>query len=320
MFGSSPRGFLVLLPILLPSVLAQFNLKDNFVGNEFFSGFKWETMDDPTHGRVNYVDQQTAKSKNLSYVNGNTFVMRADSTTKLTASTPRGRDSIRITSQNTYTDSVIVLDVAHMPEGCATWPAFWTVTAGKWPYGGEIDILEGVNTGTQNLATLHTGPGCTMPGNRKQTGKPANLNCDVTQGSNQGCGNTFSKPNSYGSALNSVKGGWFVLKRTNKDGAAVWFWPRNDPKVPNEIKSGAKSVNPGDSWGEPEALFPTDTCNWQQHFDAHNIVFDLTFCGDWAGSDFSCGGGAQCPDYVNNNPDKFKDAYWEVNAVRVYTP
>lgn len=74
-------------------------------------------------------------------VSDNVFVMRADSTTKV-QSGARGRDSIRISSQKTYTDAVIVLDVAHMPEGCGTWPAFWTVTAGKWPYGGEIDILE----------------------------------------------------------------------------------------------------------------------------------------------------------------------------------
>ena len=56
----------------------------------------------------------------------------------------RGRDSIRITSWKAYEDSVIVLDLEHMPEGCSTWPAFWTLSkAGPWPRGGEIDIVEG---------------------------------------------------------------------------------------------------------------------------------------------------------------------------------
>ena len=56
----------------------------------------------------------------------------------------RGRNSIRIRSKAAYADSLIVLDLAHMPEGCATWPAFWTLSAaGPWPHGGEIDILEG---------------------------------------------------------------------------------------------------------------------------------------------------------------------------------
>lgn len=46
---------------------------------------------------------------------------------------------------NTRHDGVLaVLDLQHMPEGCATWPAFWTLSAqGPWPHGGEIDIVEG---------------------------------------------------------------------------------------------------------------------------------------------------------------------------------
>ena len=68
--------------------------------------------------------------------------MRADFTNVVPPGA-RGRDSIRITSKNAYTDSAFVFDVSHMPEGCATWPAFWTLTTGSWPSGGEIDIIEG---------------------------------------------------------------------------------------------------------------------------------------------------------------------------------
>jgi hypothetical protein len=69
--------------------------------------------------------------------------MRADDT-KVVPTNSRGRDSIRISSYKSYDDSVIVLDLAHMPEGCSTWPAFWTISqTGPWPSGGEIDIIEG---------------------------------------------------------------------------------------------------------------------------------------------------------------------------------
>lgn len=152
-----------------PAFSQTFQLKDQFVGKDFLTGFKWETFDDPTHGRVNYVDQPTALQKNLTVgksertfsawdvssdlsgsrcpvplpsAQGTQFIMRADSTSTVALSA-RGRDSIRITSHSTYTDAVIVLDVSHMPTGCATWPAFWTVTSGQWPIGGEIDIIEG---------------------------------------------------------------------------------------------------------------------------------------------------------------------------------
>ena len=73
------------------------------------------------------------------------FVMRADATQIVNAAS-RGRDSVRITSHAAYNDSVIILDLAHMPEGCATWPAFWTIShTGPWPHGGEIDIIEGMS-------------------------------------------------------------------------------------------------------------------------------------------------------------------------------
>lgn len=72
--------------------------------------------------------------------------MRADDVSIVPASA-RGRDSVRITSLTAYNDSIIVLDLQHMPAACSTWPAFWTLSQnGPWPSGGEIDIIEGSDT------------------------------------------------------------------------------------------------------------------------------------------------------------------------------
>jgi hypothetical protein len=61
-------AFLAALSLSLSQcVSANFYLKDKWVGNDFFNGWTWETEDDPTHGRVNYVSQADAISKNLSY-------------------------------------------------------------------------------------------------------------------------------------------------------------------------------------------------------------------------------------------------------------
>lgn len=61
-------------------------------------------------------------------------------------------------------------DVRHMPQGCGTWPAAWETDEGAWPTNGEIDILEGANDRGPNAATLHTGPGCSMPDSRPMFG------------------------------------------------------------------------------------------------------------------------------------------------------
>lgn len=49
-------------------------------------------------------------------------------------------------------------------------------------------------------------------------------------------------PNSYGPAFNSNGGGWYVVERTNSY-IKVWFWPRNDARVPADVRNGASSVN-----------------------------------------------------------------------------
>jgi hypothetical protein len=70
--------------------------------------------------------------------------MRADDWS-IVGPSARGRDSIRISSQSAYDEAIFVLDLAHMPAGCATWPAFWSLSQqGPWPAGGEIDIIEGM--------------------------------------------------------------------------------------------------------------------------------------------------------------------------------
>jgi Glycosyl hydrolases family 16 len=120
-----------------------YRLSDAIVGHAFYGAFNWETKDDPTHGRVNYVDQETAINSNYSYATDNKFIMKANSRDVVQPES-RGRDSVRIASKKAYDDSIMVLDIEHMPFGCGTWPAFWTLSKeGPWPHGGEIDIIEG---------------------------------------------------------------------------------------------------------------------------------------------------------------------------------
>ncbi|KAH6914153.1 endo-1,3(4)-beta-glucanase chain A [Coprinopsis sp. MPI-PUGE-AT-0042] len=301
---------------------AGYQLQDRYSGFRFFDEWIWESFQDPTHGRVNYVDIETAISKNLSYATDRKFIMRADHWSK-TSPFSRGRDSVRIRSKAAWGDSLLVLDLEHMPEGCATWPAFWTLSEnGPWPAGGEIDILEGVNLNNQNAAALHTSGACSMAPHRSQTGSAIAMDCDGLANGNQGCGTSFSKANSYGIELNRERGGWYVMQRSATEGINIWFWSRSDSTVPLSVKYGGERVDIGPSWGLPEASFTFETCSYLDHFDNHQVVFDLTFCGDWAGSAFELSGCGpmKCEDYVDQNPWAFENAFWEINSLRVYRP
>jgi hypothetical protein len=113
-------------------------------------------------------------------------------------------------------------------------------------------------------------------------------NCDTNVNYNQGCGTQVVQPGSYGEGFNSHEGGIYALARSKADGIKVWFWPRtttlldlagissNLADIP--FDGDEDRVDP-DKWGTPAAYFPTEgNCNYPGHFDAHRIVFDLTFC------------------------------------------
>ncbi|KAG6811164.1 hypothetical protein H0H92_008687 [Tricholoma furcatifolium] len=255
------KALLSLLSLSSSVLGATYSLSDTIVGSEFNSKFNYEAIADPTDGRVNYVDAATAAADNLTYASGDTFILRADYTTTLSASGP-GRNSVRIRSNAAYTTHVAVyvvlerflsaklmptsFDVRHMPQGCGTWPAIWETDEADWPDGGEIDIVEGVNDQEPNASTLHTSPGCSMPSGRTELGTAGQLDCDTSVNGNAGCGVQMSTDLSYGPAFNNNGGGWFAVER-NDNFIKVWFWPRNSASVPSDMSSGASSVDT-DNW------------------------------------------------------------------------
>lgn len=294
-----------------------YSLASNLVGEGFLNAFSWQAIADPTNGRVNYVTESTAQADGLVSVSGNQVTLRADSTTVLSSSDP-GRNSFRLQSNAQYTTHVAIFDIAHMPQGCGTWPAVWEV-GGNWPNEGEVDILEGVNNQSPNLSSLHTSANCTMPASRSMTGTSTGTNCDVYETNNSGCGVQTNDINSFGPNFNGIGGGWYVIERTSTF-INIYFWERGSSSVPNDVQHPGTSVNTND-WGTPAASFPNTDCNFSTHFGPHNIIINLTFCGDWAGNSavYSASGcPSDCVDYVNQNPSAFVDAYFTFNSLNIY--
>lgn len=292
-------------------------LAQSYQGNSFFNGWDFFTDSDPTHGTVQYVNQGIAQSANLTSINaaGNA-IMRVDTTPQVSGN----RQSVRITTSYTYTGGLVLLDSVHMPTGCGTWPAFWS-NGPNWPAGGEIDIVEGVNTNTENQATIHTNPGCTLPSSNSQTlgisgTVTGGTNCAAAESNNAGCGIIATQSNTYGVGFNNNGGGVYAMQWVNS-GISVYFFPRN--AIPSDITSGAPQPS---TWGTPMAFWPSSTCNPNTFFNSHSAIFDTTLCGDWAGNQWSgCAqstGAATCSEYVQNNGGAFSEAYWEVSYVKIF--
>jgi len=135
-----------------------YNRTYSVTNDTFLSFFSFFTAADPTHGFVDFVDADDAVASGMIQVDGGQILMSADRTNDTTSS---GRRSIRVQSNPTFDEAIIIIDLEHMPSGCGTWPAFWTCGP-DWPNAGEIDIIEGVNRQLQDQTTLHTSSGCDM--------------------------------------------------------------------------------------------------------------------------------------------------------------
>ena len=291
-----------------------------------YSGFTFFTDDDPTHGLVTYVPQ--SQSGDIAFVQSDgTAIMAVDDTTTLGQGQPRR--SVRIQSKASYSSGLFIADIFAMPHGCATWPAFWMVGP-NWPSGGEIDIIEGVNTNTQNQMTLHTSDGCTLDtslsrrdeysasgnGTVKRAAAFASsvlgTQCASSTSNNNGCAFLDPSDQSYGHGFNDIAGGVFA---TLLDDSGVKIWRFSRGSVPADITS--QSPDPT-TWGTPEAFWSSSTCSTQSHFSDMQLVFDITLCGDWAGAAFSGAGcGGSCTASVAD-PSNFSLAKWKVNYVAVY--
>ncbi|UZJ57253.1 hypothetical protein CBS101457_006573 [Exobasidium rhododendri] len=329
----------------MPVDAKNFTLQREIRGNDFFSDFYWWSYADPTKGYVDYLTKAQAQEANLSYVNdqGN-FVMQVDHTTLLADNDTVGRKSVRIQSNDLMSDGVLLAKLVSMPTGLATWPALWTCTTDTWPSGGEIDIVEGANNqGPRNLVSLHTQSGCSIPSgqgtvsNRNDTGYSSDSNCDHQPG----CSVQTSVNNTFGINFNQNGGGYFAMVRdTVADGAgiSVYFWPMSatGESLPSALSYPALAYLQTDTnvtssayttqsalWSTPIAHFPNlnSSCAMQNYFEPHQIIFDITLCGTWAGETFqyvSNLGNITCEEYVRDNPTAFEDARFEVEYIRVY--
>lgn len=316
----------VIFALATSTLAVSWKRADSIVGNDFYNAFNFFNGRDPTNSYVTYVPMEQAVQKNLTSVNGDSFRLAVDTT----PSAPNGRAGVRIQSKSLYSDGVYILKVKHVPTGCATWPAFWTLTwnMSQWPVGGEIDILENANDQFDyNLASLHVNDkNCKLSkSNKEQRSTVVFDECYAHNKEAAGCRiamNGTKTVTTWGEKLNNMGGGIIAMERNfNKGGKGIrmWFW---DPKsnIPDDVKEIGDSVNP-DKWGPPIAIFDVMSC--KDSFDQHTIILNIALCGDWAGNTYKETPCAQkfgkCSDQVSAHGDSFKDSYWDIKGLYIFT-
>jgi hypothetical protein len=318
----------VALGLLISTVQAQFpqpkySLHTLYDKSNFFQAFDFFTEPDPTHGFVEYVDGPTANAESLAGYSGESVFLGTDSWTQ---SPSNGRRSVRLTSRESFNHGLFIADIQHMPGStCGTWAAYW-MFGPDWPTSGEMDILEGINSQSSNLMTLHTSPDCQID----NQGAAATTILDSVDcgagGGFAGCTQRSGMTGDYGDGFNAQGGGVYATE-WKSDSISIWFFPRG--RIPQDLSGNGTKEAEGSSpdpssWGPPMARFNGGRgCDLDAHFRNQSIVLNTGFCGDWAGKqwkkDAECSALAPtCEQYVTANPDAFTEAYWLINSIQVY--
>lgn len=191
-------------------------------------------------------------------------------------------------------------------------------------------MIQGEESWSEGLHTF-AGAGCSLTNNGDFKAKLVDSKTDCNGGDgHDGCqiADQNGAPNasvSFGSGFNQIGGGVYATEWLESS-FAIWFFPRTDKK--HISQATGESPDPS-KWGKPLAKFTfNDECDVASHFTNQKMIFDLTFCGDWAGAttqdDYGWnlnGCAAQhgdCATFVDQTPDNFVDAFWTINSLRVF--
>jgi len=332
-----------------------YNLVDLQEGLDLFHAYDFYQGKDSngSHAYVNYVTRKEAMDGNIANVtmervvgdifSGGRRPSSSSTSSKptekeepfvymSTAPTDKGpRDAVRMEGKKRYDRGLFIIDLRHMPAGCASWPAFWLVDEEDWPVNGEIDIVEGVNKQSVAKTALHSSDNCTMapsssstpsfPSTGKwdsATGVPWKngtvdnttreaSNCfvyDPRQWINQGCVAVSNQEGTLGTPLNARGGGVFVLEWDPSRGRIRSWVFSPHLRVPENLReamtTAGKAVGSGrilpepDSWGLPYGHFPIGDgtgCS-DNHFRNMRLVFNTALCGSVSANRFH----VDCPE------------------------
>eukprot|EP00931_Biecheleriopsis_adriatica_P007357 TRINITY_DN108649_c0_g1_i1.p1 TRINITY_DN108649_c0_g1~~TRINITY_DN108649_c0_g1_i1.p1 ORF type:complete len:392 (-),score=70.39 TRINITY_DN108649_c0_g1_i1:35-1210(-) len=265
-------------------------------GLNFFDQF-WFEQEDFNHGATHYLNRLDALRLGVAQPSHDHAVLRAG---------PRSQWNLKRTSAKIYSKPswhyfLAAVRFTHVPYGCGVWPAFWTTTPTEiatWPNGGELDILEYAND-LPSQTSFHTGERnpCHLSAEEvAPAGCPAmpdlnnmNYNCNTSYPSTLGCA-----PN----RLPTLPGALWA----QKPGVMAFEWTASFVKIfyiPEDelanvgLDGEARGTPQPDTWDDyllsyypfaaSERRRPGSCRNPAEVMLPQQLVFNIAFCGDWAG-------------------------------------
>ncbi|KJK74971.1 hypothetical protein H634G_09805 [Metarhizium anisopliae BRIP 53293] len=309
----------------------QFYLQKTYDANNFFDSFDFRTSGsntsqyDDNNSWVRYQNLTKARSKGLAQIKDDEVYLGVDYTNVLDASPEGGRDTLRVISKDTFKYRLIITRFTYMPKRiCGAWPAYWTLSVGKWPNTSEIDIYEGWNLNVFNKPGIHVGPkaefGVCKIRQHNQSAIIVSKDCDnefengINALKGQGCQSEEKENSIYSSA----EGGIQALEWT-QDSINLFTWPYS--KEPNNLDQEDLNTS---LWGKPSVQIHGSQCDINGIFQDQQLLFTLPFCGIppghkyfWTKLDGRSGQTCDkatnyltCIDFVAKNPEAFKDFYF----------
>ncbi|KAI5479919.1 hypothetical protein MNV49_002209 [Pseudohyphozyma bogoriensis] len=188
-----------------------------------------------------------------------------------------------------------------------------TLASGAYRNSVRITSNDAYNIGSLIIADIaHVPYGCSVWPAFWAVGP----NWPASTGDGDGCSVIDPSTASYGAGL-AAAGGSVWATQWDSTGISIWRWTKGS--VPADVTSGSPSPS---GWGTPVANWPASTCDPASHFQDLQLVFDITLCGDWAGTSYASSSCAKtkfptCASAVTD-PTNFENAYFVVNSVSVY--
>lgn len=300
-----------------------YQLSEEYTADNFFDKFDFFTSTytsenswDSTHGYVQYRGQAEAESLGLiSTSNGQVYIGPDTSSTYDPDGT--GRDSVRITSKAMYNEGLMIAKFSHMPvQACGAWPAFWSFGT-PWLTQGEIDYFEGWNAMGYNRMAMHTNKTLAGECSLTTTGIEGSVMTDDCNNDEYGTGCGVKDSSGVWS---STTGATFAMEWTE---SAIKIWSWLPSAVPADITDGTPDPS-SSAWGNPTLLVEQTNCDLSKSFANQQLVFNIDFCGDTAGSptywNETCSAqvGSTCASYVANNPAAFAETYFMIEGIQYY--